>query len=524
MRKTGLTVCLQILTVFFSLSVSSSAQEVNTLSKTPEETFKSIMSNPNFKTSPGGESFCWHASAEMGRFVANYKLSKNTEWLDEGVKYYDWLISKMITDPDGYRGWIGQYDYDHKYWTDALVGDALLLSGILEFSAQVMADNGLKAKYLEKAKSYVKIAEKDFFEKWDHKGCWYDDYPFGSYIFPVKYLKPDNLKEWQNVPKISNAGKSLPFNMQAHAAELLLWMYKTSGDKKYRDRAESIYFTAKNHFQYFNGHYCWNYWEPLAPGDINLEKNTPYGWVGVHQWRSHYQAGEAVDIVYAYHRGIVFDKTDIQRILNTNLKVMWNGDKVKPKFINSNGLGADGDTVGLAAFKKTWGESNAVKNGGELWTALLDFDQTVRDIYELRFKANKNSDDYLRYKNTVLVNPPGFERKYVETQGRASVKVPVVNFTECKDLNCATVLPHNITDKQKSIIICKSWIAGDLKIGLYTTKNKLVTNLYDGKIKDGFFMITWDGKDPAKKAIYKGDYKIRWTINGGYREFPVIIH
>jgi len=262
MKKSGLTGYL-ILTFIVCFSITSVAQEVKTFSRTPKETFNSIMSNPNFKTSPNGESFCWHASAEMGMFVANYKLSKNTEWLDEGIRYYDWLVSKMITDPDGYKGWIGKYDYDHKFWTDALVGDALLLSGMLQFCEVVKQNKELQAKYQAKANEYVKIAEKDFYEKWDHKGCWYDDYPFGSYIFPVKYLTPDNQKEWQNVPKISNAGISLPFNMQAHAAELLITLYKTTGIKKYWNRAQAVYFTAKNHFQYFDNHYCWNYWEQI---------------------------------------------------------------------------------------------------------------------------------------------------------------------------------------------------------------------------------------------------------------------
>lgn len=518
MKKSGLTIYISLLTIILSLSFNSPAQQVKTFKITPPELLRSMMSNPNFKTSPGGESFCWHASAEMHQYVANYKLSKNTEWLDEGIKYFDWLISRMLTDPDGYRGWIGIYDYNRKYWGDAIVGDALLLSGMLEFSVLVMEDKSLQDKYLEKAKSYVKVAERDFFEKWDHKGCWYDDAPFGSYIFSTKYLKPDNLKEWAYITKGSNAGVSLPFNMQADAAELLLLMHKATGEKKYWDRAQTIYYTGKSHFQYFDNHYCWNYWEPLTPADVDLARNNVNLWVGVHEWRSGYQAGEAGKIVYAYHHGIVFDKLDIQRILNTNLKVMWNGDKQNPVYINSNGLGKEHDTTGVARFKRDWGHSNEFKNAGELWSALLDFDQTVRDLYESRFK-DKTSDAWIRYTNTVLVNPPGFKRK--EPQGNG--KIPVVNFTECKDLNSAGVLPHNITDKQKSIIICKSWKSGDLKIDLYSTKNKLVTNLYDGKIKDGFFMITWDGKDPAKKATYKGDYKIRWTINGGNREFPVVI-
>jgi hypothetical protein len=340
----------------------SIAQSAPVLTRTPKQVFNSIINNPNFKTSPGGEGFCWHASAEMRNFVDYYKLTKNTEWLDEGVRYFDWLVNRMLTDPDGYKGWIGLYDYDHRYWTDALVGDALLLSGMLEFSVLVKENKDLHSKYLAKADEYVKLAEKDFYEKWDHKGCWYDDYPFGSYMFPVKYLKPDNLKEWQNVPKISNAGISLPFNMQADGAELLLLMYQYTGNKKYWDRAQAIYFTAKNNFQYFDNHYCWNYWTPLTPMDVNLDRKTTRQWVGVHEWRSGYQAGEVGKIVFAFQHGIVFDKQDIQRILNTNLKVMWNGDKVNPKFINSNGLGKEMDTTGVAGFQRAWGHSNEFRN------------------------------------------------------------------------------------------------------------------------------------------------------------------
>jgi hypothetical protein len=511
---------LRIVAFLFIISISiiSKGQQVNGVSRTPEEVYNSVISNPNFKTSPGGESFCWHASAEMRNFVEYYKLTKNTKYLDEGIRYFDWLIDRMITDPDGYRGWIGVYDYNRRYWGDAIVGDALLLSGMLEFSNLVLSDKTLHGKYLEKAKSYVGVAERDFFEKWDHKGCWFDDAPYGSYMFSTKYLRPDNLKEWVTIKSGSNSGVSLPFNMQSDAAELLLEMYKFTGKQIYWGRAQTIYFTAKSNFQYFDNHYCWNYWTPLTPNDVDIQRNNVKLWVGVHEWRSGYQAGEVGKIVYAYHHGIVFDKQDIQRILNTNLKVMWNGDRINPKFINSNGLGKEMDTTGVARFKRDWGHANEFKNAGELWTSLLDFDQTIRDLYELRFK-DKTTDAYIRYKNTVLSSPPGFEKK----QSVGTFKAPDIKFTECKELNCAAVLPHIVTDKQKSIIICKSWVAGDLKIEVYSNKNKPVLTLYNGKIKDGFFIITWDGKDPVGKINLKGDYKVRWTINGGYREFPVVV-
>jgi hypothetical protein len=41
-------------------------------------------------------------------------------------------------------------------------------------------------------------------------------------------------------------------------------------------------------------------------------------------------------MVEAYNTGVVFDKTDIERFINTNLKGMWNGDTANPKFANSN--------------------------------------------------------------------------------------------------------------------------------------------------------------------------------------------
>ena len=246
----------------------------------------------------------------------------------------------------------------------------------------------------------MEIAKRDFVEKWDKRGCWIDDDPYGGYIEFGKFLNKDNLKEWIQAPEESRIGISHPFNKQFDAARVCLRIYRITGDKFYRDRAEKIYFTAKSHFQYFDDHYCWNYYEPLYPGDVDLEKKDTRHGVWVHPWRSGYTAREVEDIAEAYHYGIVFDEQDIKRIINTNLNVMWNKDKLNPRFISSNGLGADNDTTGIADFQRAWGHSNVTKNSGELWTGLLDFDQTIRDLYELRFKDDSTSAEYLRYKKS----------------------------------------------------------------------------------------------------------------------------
>ena len=91
--------------------------------------------------------------------------------------------------------------------------------------------------------------------------------------------------------------------------------------------------------------------------------------MNVHGGRP-YNAGEIGQMVEAYNTGVVFDKTDIERFLNTNLKIMWNGDKAKPHFANSNWklpmpLGPDG--------KPLPPETNSP--AARLWTGLSQFSQ-----------------------------------------------------------------------------------------------------------------------------------------------------
>jgi len=45
----------------------------------------------------------------------------------------------------------------------------------------------------------------------------------------------------------------------------------------------------------------------------------------------------------------------------------------------------------------------------------------------------------------------------------------------------------------------------------------------DGDGLRGFHMIKWDGRDPEKKMTFKGDYLVRWTLNGKYRDYAIQI-
>jgi len=462
---------------------------------------ESVRGRDLMKQEHTGEQFCWNAAYSMGRFLSSYRATGDTEWLDEGVKYYELLLSKMDTGPDGYKGWIGPFIYDGSVWCDVHVGDAILIGPMLSFAEVVLKDEALTRKYGDYARKYVEVAKKHLIEKWDSRGTWHEDGPYGAYTSWDTYCEPGDLKHWRKRDDIGKSRLSLPFNKQNDMAKVCMRIYRITGDDWYYDKAKKIFAFARSRMQYFDHHYVWNYWEPFGPWDVDLEAGRTVHWVQVHPSRN-YQAGEVSDIVEAYHTGIVFSKEDIQRIINTNLKVMWNGDRENPQFVNSN-----------ATHRK---RPEGQKGAGTLWTGLLDFDQTLRDL----------SMAGRRGRGGGFTSPPSFERKY------APRRVEVLDFptSECRDLHMAAVMPSVIRKGQKSIVMSKAWMPGELTIDVYSADGKeKELQLYRGPTPgggdgmEGFFIYEWDGTDPGGKRELRGDYRVRWTFRGGHREFPVTI-
>ena len=485
---------------------------------------------------PGtGEQFCWNANFSMGTFVRAYQAWHNPEWLDYGVKFYDFCISKMMTGPDGYKGWIGPFIYQKTVWCDVHVGDSILADNMLEFAELVLADKTLKKKYGEAAGRYVELARKHVIEKWDHRGTWREDGPYGAYVSWDTYCQPEKLDTWTKMAAgDEKTAISLPFNKQNDMALVCLKLYRITGEKMYRDKAEKIYAFMRSRFQFVGDHYVWNYWEPFGPWDVDLATGKTRHWMNVHGYRN-YQAGEIGQIVEAYHTGVVFTKTDIERIINTNLKVMWNGDKTAPKFVNSN---ADLPVPAMTeAEKKARAEAEAAnpyaKEGraGCLWTGLLDFDPTIRELYALQVKGDQTdvrsalARDY--FEKVTLKRPAGFERRHVEGE----VMPPERPVSECRSLTVAAVMPSVVKAGTKSIVLCKARVPVELEVAVYSAdgkEKKLV--LHKGPVPGGtdgmagIFILQWDGSDPAGKVtLDKGDYRLRWTVPDGHREFAVTL-
>ncbi|MFT5375821.1 MAG: hypothetical protein ACI906_002648 [Candidatus Latescibacterota bacterium] len=491
-----------MLTLFFALSLLVATGLHAQAPPSAETHFQRVMANPNLQVEGQitGEQFCWHAASGADDFVDAYLAWNDAAWLDRGAAYFDWLVSLMATAPDGYRGWIGPYIYDEQYWCDVHVGDAILINPMLRFAEVVLANDELKEIHGQRAQRYVQLAQRELIEKWDQRGTWHDDGPQGSYRAWDHYLAPNDLSTWHHStdPK---AGLSLPFNKQMDMGIAALRLYRITGQERYRQRAERVFRLFKSRLRLFDGGYVWNYWEPLGPWDIDRKERRIRHWVNVHPTRN-YQAREVAFVAEAYHTGLVFTRTDIERIIHTNLENMWNGDGDQPRWRNA-GLGGE-----WAPQKK--------KRAGTLWSALVDFDERARQLQAQRLRVG--SIDHAYFHNVVATGPPSFARRYAATgpQEKSAALESTPN------LVMAAALPRVSNGDTAALLLCKTARDDALQITLHATDATSIDTLYDGRIKggddglEGIFWISWDAA-----GVSPGTYSVRWRLGDEVRDCAI---
>jgi hypothetical protein len=459
----------------------------------PERFYNSVMHDGGMQKQ--GEDFCWHAAYYIGNFLRAYQAWQDTAWLDHGVRYYEFILSKLLTGPDGYQGWIGPFEYDNSVWCDVHVGDAILFNGMVAFAEVVLADLKLRSRYGAQAEKYVALARKHLFEKWDARGTWHVDGVYGAYRSWNRYGDPGNLKDWTVRDSVSGSGLALPFNKQDDVAAVALKLYRITGEQQYRDRASHIFAYQKSRFELVDDHYVWNYWEPFGQEDLDLAAHKCRHWVGVHPERN-YQEGEVQHMVEAYHTGVVFDEADIRRILNTNLKVMWNGNLDESKFRNSNA---------------TLPGVNPDQTAGTLWIALADFDDTIRKLHATDLAKGRSSERAIEkayFENVTLKRPARFERR----MSKGSPKVFDFPLHSCSGLTMAAALPASFRSKEGTILASNALLKGAIEVAQYSADGKRKIAVLRQADQQWFLFHRWTGAEP-------GTYRIRWTFEGGgYRE------
>ncbi len=487
--------------------------ESATIRETPENYLRGAKNNARQYMTDDytGDSWTWHARFPMNGFLDAYLATDDTAWLDSAVEYFDWCIGLLLRGPDGRRGWIGSAYRMEDRLGEHPIGDAIMIEPMVRFSAIVMKDEPeLENRYGRAAQHYVELAEELKFEKWMSRGIWHEDGDYGVFTaWPWTFTEEED-ERWHEPPPGTRI-ITLPINMQVHWGVTAARLHRITGDEKWRQTALRIFNFAKSRLNLYDGHYSWNYWEPFGSWDVREDSTQEFDhWINTHPYRD-YQAGEVAAFVEAYHHGITFDAEDMKRFVRTNIDVMWNGDMEDIQWNNSN-----------AGVQKTaFGEIRLAsprpdgRYAGTLWSSLAPFDSTVRRIYEQRLSPGTHQHAY--YHNVTAVRDAGYERRYTEREE----EVLDFPFNPCSTITMAAVMPCVAEHGESVSIACQGRLGGKLKIELYSEDGSTGLDvLQETELRRPpfIFNLHWDtGELPP------GDYRIRWTLQGEYREFPLEI-
>ncbi|MBT3344719.1 MAG: hypothetical protein HN712_27950 [Gemmatimonadetes bacterium] len=448
-----------------------------------------------------GEGVAWHAAWRSTEFVRYARESEERAFLEAGVIYFDALIGKLHTSPDGFKGWVGPFIYDESVIGDVHVGDAILVNPMLEWVEYVHTELAADQRpaFEATASRYLDLAQH-ICDKWDARGTWWESGHAGGYITWDQFLSPDDLTRFQQRGDVRTARLGLQFNKQQSMGIVHLRLYRLTGDEEHRRRAQLIFQHAKARLTLFEGHYTWNYWEPFYPGDVvSVEPPELNLWVATHPHRN-YQSGEVSEFVEAFHSGLVFSAEDMQRLVRTNWR-MWNGDREEPAYANSD---AAVTQAAVPGYEPPLSDGHG--RAGTLWRALADFDSTLSHLAE-RTASNTR-----------------FERRY---------DLPVSEFqwpqTESTYLSMISVLPPAGASGQQRYLVSKARAPGHLRILLIDADGgSELAELYAGATpggvdgREGVLIREWDA------TIAAGAYRVRWVFTSPegqseYRDYPIAV-
>ena len=442
-----------------------------------------------------GEQYAWRAAYYAGLYWKGYEVTKDTRWIDAGIELYDLFLSKNKKDPDGYYGTFGaglgdKKTKDFKYHHDTVVGDSIMCMPITKLAEIILNDEALKAKYGEKAQHYVDYAYKMCYEKWNKRGCNYEDaFGYMSYHTYSKRMNPETM-EWVD------GGGVISDNLNKHydMATVLLRLYRIMGKKELKEQAYKIYARAKHMFRYIReeDRIVWNFWMPHGPYD--LKGTAPSSWVGVHSSRAGYQSGEVNKFIEAYDTGVVFTKEDLERMITTNV---WMSEN-------------------------SWKSADGTSKAGTLWSGFARFDDRIHKM--ATSKPAKDTKAKISRQYMELQRKHGWKRKYVKSDD--DLMVYDFDVQDGKHITLAKVIPSTleVANNDRVRIIAQLRKEAPYKVELLDAKNKVLGTLHEINFKSGsgnYETFMWDGTNPKTGKKDLATYNVRFTFGNEVRTWPV---
>ena len=276
------------------------------------------------------ESYTWIALPTLSVPLTAYRLTGDAKHLEAFVQAFENMRSAMTKGPGGNLDWFG---VPHVGWQDpndkartipVLVADFEAADMICQFAEALDGDAAAAAKYAKQRQEYLDLVQ-GMVDQWDAVGCFVDLGKGGAV-----YRQYRGLVEGQ-------ALLTQPNNKHSIVVHGLLALYRATGKDVYMRKAIQVGTRFKHCLGLKDGHYEWNYWDPAGEWDVLPSNRAKWRhWIGVEH-KGGYYALSLSQAVALYQHGVVFDKTDIDRFLKTQLQKCWNGDANAPKWARVDG-------------------------------------------------------------------------------------------------------------------------------------------------------------------------------------------
>ena len=202
----------------------------------PAAVYKQAMEDKVVASPDSGEDFCWYARVYVDRYRRGYERTKDTVWLDWSVKYFDFIVSRMKTGPDGYKGWIGTYEYDRR---PGRLARGRRADGRHARVRRNRAQGPRAEGQVRRGRPrYVQIAKRDVFEKWDTRGTWHDDGAFGAYNAWNHFGGANN--QWTWTTRSTTRADAALQQAERHGPAALR-LYRITGEERFRTSAMKVF-------------------------------------------------------------------------------------------------------------------------------------------------------------------------------------------------------------------------------------------------------------------------------------------
>jgi hypothetical protein len=312
------------------------------------------------------EGFTWEINPVAAMPLTAYEMTGDVKYLDMFVQVFDTMRSAMTTGPGGYLDWYGKplplfQDPAHPdLKVPVMITGYSTSAMIAHFVELVRAEPALKAKFGGKAAQYLDLAEHQLIRKWETGG------PFG-----LAQGRPEEDRMGGNFVDLGHTGAifrtetglvevksslTQPHNKHSIIINAYLQLYRVTGNDDYMKKAILIGTRYKHSLHLNNGHYEWNYWDPAGAWDVKPGSSNEWKeWIGPEHTGGYYNSTLS-QAVRLYEFGVVFDKTDMERFVKTQVTECWNGSMDNPQWARVDGTRPERYTngeymcAGLAAF------------------------------------------------------------------------------------------------------------------------------------------------------------------------------